>query len=136
MTPPQNEAVPSTSPRLSDRRRALVEGVTSALIVYVIAGGSEEALVRILRPTQGELTWISDVVTAAAFGVAVYLWRHLRATRLQLSQRERDELVLQTQLTLAASNAAAAVAGGAAAGSRFRVGGAADSCRSNRRRLL
>ena len=103
MTPPQNEAVPSTSPRLSDRRRALVEGVTSALIVYVIAGGSEEALVRILRPTQGELTWISDVVTAAAFGVAVYLWRHLRATRLELSQRERDELVLQTQLTLAAS---------------------------------
>jgi serine phosphatase RsbU (regulator of sigma subunit) len=103
MTPPQNEAVASTSSRSSDRRRALVEGMTSALIVYVIAGGSEEALIRILKPTQGELTWISDVVTAAAFGVAVYLWRHLRATRLELSERERDELVLQTQLTLAAS---------------------------------
>lgn len=103
MTPPQNEAAAPASSRSSDRRRALVEGVTAALIVYVIAGGSEEALIRILRPTEGELTWISDVVTAAAFGVAVYLWRHLRATRLELSERERDELVLQTQLTLAAS---------------------------------
>ena len=103
MTPPQNEAAAPTSSRSSDRRRALVEGVTAALIVYVIAGGSEEALIRILRPTEGELTWISDVVTAAAFGVAVYLWRYLRATRLELSERERDELVLQTQLTLAAS---------------------------------
>ena len=103
MMPPQNEAAAPASSRSSDRRRALVEGVTSALIVYVIAGGSEEALIRILRPTQGELTWISDVVTAGAFGVAVYLWRHLRATRLELSERERDELVLQTQLTLAAS---------------------------------
>ena len=103
MTPPQNEAAAPTSSRSSDRRRALVEGVTAALIVYVIAGGSEEALIRILRPTEGELTWISDVVTAAAFGVAVYLWRHLRATRLELSERERDELVLQAQLTLAAS---------------------------------
>ena len=81
----------------------MIEGVTSALIVYVVAGASEEALIRVLRPTEGELTWISDVVTAAAFGVAVYLWRHLRATRLELSERQRAELVLQTQLTLAAS---------------------------------
>jgi serine phosphatase RsbU (regulator of sigma subunit) len=103
MSPPQDEAAASISPRSSDRRRALIEGVTSALIVYVVAGASEEALIRMLRPTEGELTWISDVVTAAAFGVAVYLWRHLRATRLELSERERSELVLQTQLTLAAS---------------------------------
>jgi serine phosphatase RsbU (regulator of sigma subunit) len=103
MSPPQDEAAASISPRSSARRRALIEGVTSALIAYVVAGASEEALIRMLRPTEGELTWISDVVTAAAFGVAVYLWRHLRATRLELSERERTELVLQTQLTLAAS---------------------------------
>jgi serine phosphatase RsbU (regulator of sigma subunit) len=103
MSPPRDEAVASTSPRSSARRRALIEGVTSALIVYVVAGASEEALIRILRPTEGELTWISDVVIALAFGVAVYLWRDLRATRLELSEREREELVLQTQLTLAAS---------------------------------
>ena len=103
MTPPQNEAVASGSSRSFARRRALIEGGISALIMYVVAGASEEALIRIVRPTEGELTWISDVVIAAAFGVAVYLWRDLRATRLELSERERDELVLQTQLSLAAT---------------------------------
>jgi hypothetical protein len=38
MTPPRDEGVPSPTPRLSARRRALAEGVTSALIVYVVAG--------------------------------------------------------------------------------------------------
>jgi serine phosphatase RsbU (regulator of sigma subunit) len=103
MTPPQDEGAPSPTQRLSARRRALVEGVTSALIVYVVAGASEEVLIRMLRPTEGELTWISDAVIAAAFGIAVYLWRHLRATRLELSEHERATLVLQTQLSLAAS---------------------------------
>jgi hypothetical protein len=103
MTRPPDAAVASPAPRAPARRRALVEGVASALIVYLLAGASEEVLIRILRPTEGELTWISDVVIAAAFGVAVYLWRHLRATRLELSERERAELVLQTQLSLAAS---------------------------------
>ena len=72
MTPPRDEGVPSPTPRLSARRRALVEGVTSALIVYVVAGASEEVLIRMLRPTEGELTWISDAVFAAAIGIAVY----------------------------------------------------------------
>ena len=103
MTPPQNEAVAPGFSRSFARRRALIEGGISALIMYVVAGASEEALIRIVRPTEGELTWISDVVIAAAFGVAVYLWRDLRATRLELSERERDELVLQTQLSLAAT---------------------------------
>jgi serine phosphatase RsbU (regulator of sigma subunit) len=103
MTPPQDEGGPSPTPRLSARRRALVEGLTSGLIVYVVAGASEEVLIRMLRPTEGELTWISDAVIAAAFGIAVYLWRYLRATRLELSERERAALVLQTQLSLAAS---------------------------------
>ena len=37
-----------------------------------------------------------------ALGVAVYLWRHLLASRHALAHRERAEIVLQTQLTLAA----------------------------------
>lgn len=85
------------------RRRAAVEGLISALIVYVVAGASEAALIGLLRPTEWELTWISDVVLSTAFGIAVYLWRDLRATRAELSERERAELVLQTQLSLAAS---------------------------------
>src|SRR4029453_18322009 len=38
MSPPQNEAVASTSLRSSARRRALIEGVISALILYVFPG--------------------------------------------------------------------------------------------------
>ena len=87
----------------SGHRRAVVEGIVSALIVYVVAGAAEAVLIGILRPTEWELTWISDVVLSAAFGVAVYLWRHLRATRAELSAYERAELVLQAQLSLAAS---------------------------------
>jgi sigma-B regulation protein RsbU (phosphoserine phosphatase) len=82
-------------------RRAIVEGALAALVVYVAAGLGEAALIRLLRPTELELTWVSDLVLSAALGIAVYLWRHLRATRLELTERERAEVVIQTQLSLA-----------------------------------
>ena len=100
---PSSGGRPPSQTESTRRRRAVVEGITSALIVYVVAGAAEEALIRILRPSEWELTWISDVVLSAALGIAVYLWRHLRATRAELSEHERSELVLQTQLSLAAS---------------------------------
>jgi len=79
----------------------MVEGVLVALVVYAIAGSGEAALIRALRPTELELSWVSDLVLSAALGIAVYLWRHLRATRLELTERERAALVIQTQLSLA-----------------------------------
>ena len=60
-------------------------------------------LINVLRPTEVELTWVSDLVLSSALGIAVYLWRHLRATRLALTERERAALVIQTQLSLAES---------------------------------
>lgn len=81
---------------------ALGASVGAALAAYVLAGSLESALVRAFQPTELELTWISDVVLAVAFGVAVYLWRHLRASREILAARERADLVLQTQLAVAA----------------------------------
>ena len=101
-----NKAAPDHPPSwngAAGQRRAVFEGVISALIVYVVVGAAEAVLIGLLRPTESELTWISDVVLSAAFGVAVYLWRHLRATRAELSEHERADLVLQTQLSLAAS---------------------------------
>lgn len=83
--------------------RALAEGIAAALVVYIAAGGIEAAFIRTLHPSELELTWISDVVLSTAFGVAVYLWRYLRATRLELTERERAELVIETQLSMAAS---------------------------------
>lgn len=89
--------------RSSARSNAITAGIVSAALVYAVAGAFEAALIRLFHPTELELTWVSDVVVSAAFGIAVYLWAHLRATRRELSERERAELVMQTQLSLAAS---------------------------------
>jgi serine phosphatase RsbU (regulator of sigma subunit) len=100
MTPETNQAAPMT---VSAAQRAVVEGVVAAVVVYALAGGGELVLINVLRPTEVELTWVSDLVLSAALGIAVYLWRHLRATRLALTERERAALVIQTQLSLAES---------------------------------
>jgi serine phosphatase RsbU (regulator of sigma subunit) len=83
-------------------RRALVESIAAALGTYVIATALEAGVIHWLQPSDWELAWVSDLVLAVALGVAVYLWRHLLATRHALAQRERAEIVLQTQLSLAA----------------------------------
>ena len=87
---------------MSPNRRALVESVTAAVCGYIIAAVFEAALIRSLRPTEWELAWVSDAALAAAFGSAVYLWRHLLTTRRELHERERAQLVVQTQLSIAA----------------------------------
>ena len=88
--------------RASVFRRALAEGMAAALGGYVLAAGLEAAVIGWLQPTEWELAWISDLALATAFGVAVYLWRHLLATRTELAARERAAIVLQTELSLAA----------------------------------
>lgn len=82
--------------------RIVGESAAAALAAYLVAGTIEIALISVFRPSERELAWVSDVVLAAAFGVAVYLWRHLGVTRQALLDRERAELVLNTQLALAA----------------------------------
>jgi sigma-B regulation protein RsbU (phosphoserine phosphatase) len=84
------------------KRRALAESVGAAACGYIVATILEAALIRVVRPTEWELAWVSDVALAVALGIAVYLWRHLLTTRRELEKRERDELVVQTQLAIAA----------------------------------
>lgn len=83
-------------------RRVLVESAGVALGGYAVAATLEALLIRWIRPTEWELAWVSDVTLAVALGVAVYLWRHLLTTRHELAERERAELVLEAQLSLAA----------------------------------
>jgi len=83
------------------RTQPLSQAVVVALAFYLIAGTIEASLIRIVQPTEMELDWVSDMVLSAALGAAVYLWLHLRATRLALTEREREQLVIQTQLSLA-----------------------------------
>ena len=68
----------------------------------MLAVALEAFVIRWLEPTEWELAGVSDLALAVALGVAVYLWRHLLATRHALAERERAEIVLQTQLSLAA----------------------------------
>ena len=84
-------------------RRAVLEGLVTAAVVYAVAGGSEIWLIHLLQPTELQLTWVSDLVLSSALGIAVYLWRDLRATRLALTEQERSALVIQTQLSVAES---------------------------------
>jgi sigma-B regulation protein RsbU (phosphoserine phosphatase) len=86
---------------MSARSRALAQAITVACAFFVIAGAVEASLIRSIQPTELELDWVSDVVLSTALGSAVYLWLHLRATRLALTERERAQLVIQTQLSLA-----------------------------------
>lgn len=87
----------------TDRRWPIAaESIAVAAGAYLIAGVLELALIAVFQPTEIELTWVSDAILAGALGVVVYLWRHLRATRTELAAKERAQLVLDTQLAVAA----------------------------------
>src|SRR5262245_233191 len=91
----------SARPSFAADARALAQAGAVALAFFAVAGLLEAALIRAFRPSELELDWVSDVVLSAALGVAVYLWLHLRATRQALTERERSQVVIQTQLALA-----------------------------------
>ncbi len=85
-------------------RRAAIAliSVVTACAVFVVGAAFETWLISILQPSEGELTWISDLVLASSLGVVLYLWLHLRLTRTALAASERNQLVLDTQLAMAA----------------------------------
>jgi serine phosphatase RsbU (regulator of sigma subunit) len=87
---------------MSPKRRALAWSVAAAACGYLLAGILEATLIRALQPNEWELAWVSDAVLAVALGIAVYLWRDLLTTRRELEERERAELTLQMQLSVAA----------------------------------
>ncbi len=74
----------------------------SAAIVYLVATGSEILIIRTVRPTEIELTWISDAILATALGIATYFWLNLKWSRQALFRLERERIVLDTQLSIAA----------------------------------
>jgi serine phosphatase RsbU (regulator of sigma subunit) len=84
------------------KRLVIGQSVAAALCAYVVAGSVETAVIDFARPSEWELAWVSDFVLALILGVAVYLWRGLLITRRELSERDRAELVLQSQLSMAA----------------------------------
>jgi len=87
---------------MNPNRRALAWSVAAAACGYLVAGILEATLIRALQPNEWELAWVGDAALSVALGNAVYLWRHLVTTRRELEERERAELALQMQLSIAA----------------------------------
>jgi len=101
------ESAPADGPRRgADHRRARVRAALvatgAAVLVYLVAAGIELLVIARLRPTETELTWIGDAILAVALGFAVFLWLDLRWTRMTLSRLEREQVVLDTQLSVTA----------------------------------
>jgi hypothetical protein len=98
----------------TDRRARVATGVAGsrtaivataaalALAIFVFGALLETWLISLLQPSEGELTWISDLVLAGCLGVAIYLWLDLRFTRAALAELERSKIVLDTQFAVAA----------------------------------
>ena len=103
-TPARKQRSPdaSTKHHPAPRYGAGAIATASAVLVYFLATTIEIAVIERVRPGEMELTWISDAVLAVAFGLAVFLWLHLKWTRMTLSRIQREHIVLDTQLSLAA----------------------------------
>jgi serine phosphatase RsbU (regulator of sigma subunit) len=93
---------PPASVAMNSYQRALAEGVAAAVCGYFVAAILEAILMVLMRPTEWELAWVSDAALAVALGITVFLWRRLLTTRRELEERERAEIVVQTQLSIAA----------------------------------
>jgi sigma-B regulation protein RsbU (phosphoserine phosphatase) len=81
---------------------AVLASIGVAGITYRGARAADALFLRVFHPPRGEIILISDVILATALGVVVYLWLNLRATRTRLTGLERAQIVLDTQLSLAA----------------------------------
>jgi stage II sporulation SpoE-like protein len=64
--------------------------------------GIEMFVNRVLRPDAQEIAWISEVVLAGGFTVVTWLWVRLREARVALTDLERQQIVADTQLNVAA----------------------------------
>src|SRR5882672_7830085 len=80
----------------------IVASIAAAFVTYRGARAADALVLRLVHPPRGEVLLISDLILATAFGVVVYLWLNLRATRTRLTGLEREQIVLDTQLSLAA----------------------------------
>jgi phosphoserine phosphatase RsbU/P len=80
----------------------VIVSIATAFMTYRCARVADLLVLRLIRPPRGEMLLVSDAILASAFGVVIYLWLNLRATRTRLTGLERAQIVLDTQLSLAA----------------------------------
>jgi Stage II sporulation protein E (SpoIIE) len=96
------EMMNETPPVTPGKRKRIFIALASAIVVSLAANGIELLVIRLVRPSEQALTWVSDVVIAVVLAVAVYLRLDLQATRMRLSRVEQEQIVADTELSLAA----------------------------------
>jgi hypothetical protein len=82
--------------------RFILTIVLAGVGAIVVAQGVEIFINRMLRPDAQEVTWIGDLVAGSGVMVMTTLWLQLRQARQVSSALERERLVLDTQLSIAA----------------------------------
>ncbi|MFN8060183.1 MAG: PP2C family protein-serine/threonine phosphatase [Vicinamibacterales bacterium] len=107
MTSSEHATVATVSGRTSGLTKGLRSAGVPLVIVVVVAAiavsqAFELFVNRVLRPDATEWTWISEVVMAGALVVVTTLWVHLQESRQAVSALERERLVIQAELELAA----------------------------------
>jgi sigma-B regulation protein RsbU (phosphoserine phosphatase) len=73
-----------------------------ALLGIVGAQVLELLVNRTLRPDGEEITWISEATLAGGFVAVTWLWVRLRETQTALTGLEQQQIVAETQLSIAA----------------------------------
>jgi len=82
------------------RPAALATG--AGLAVFVVGSAAEAVIIRGVHGNRRELEWLSDAVISIAVAGITYLWLHLKASRTRVLTLEREEIVIDEQLRLAA----------------------------------
>jgi hypothetical protein len=85
---------------MTAHRRVLFLGLV--VCGFAASQGIELFVNRILRPNAEEFAWISEAVLALGFVGVTWLWFRLRETQIALTDLERQQIVADTQLTVAA----------------------------------
>jgi serine phosphatase RsbU (regulator of sigma subunit) len=81
-------------------RRVLFLGVT--LLAIAASQGIELFVNRVLGPNAEDIAWISEAVLAVGFVLVTWLCIRLWETQIALTDLERQQIVADTQLTVAA----------------------------------
>ena len=74
----------------------------AGLAVFVVGTTAESVIIRAVHGNRSELEWLSDAVVSMAVVGITYLWLHLRASRMRVLTLEREQIVMDEQLRLAA----------------------------------
>ena len=69
---------------------------------FLLATRGESVIIRAVHGDRAELEWISDGVVSLGVVGLTYLWLHLRESQLRVVALEREQIVLDEQLRLAA----------------------------------